>query len=118
MKVIRAESGERWRVVFRDRDKWQVGIYIPENTSAEEVVVLEKHSCPELFILLEGRIVLVLSEDGVSTKEVEMEPGKLYIVDEWHNAYRPGGGKGVALVVEAPDGETEYVSLEPGCRAV
>ncbi len=117
MRVIRPEAGERWRVVFRDRDRWQVGIYVPENASAEEVAVLERHTCPELFLLLEGRVVLVVSEDGSSTREVEMEPGKLYVVEEWHNAYRPGGGKGVALVVEAPDVQTEYASLKPGCKA-
>jgi len=118
MKVVTPRTGERWQVVFRDGDRWQAGIYIPENTSREEVVVLERHNRPELFVLLEGKITLVLSEDGVALKEVEMEPGKLYVVEEWHNAYRPGGAKGVALVVEAPDVETEYMSLEVACREV
>lgn len=118
MRVIQLEAEERWRVVFKDRDRWQVGVYVPENISSEEVLILERHDCPELFLLIEGRVVLVLSEDGLNIKEVEMEPGKLYIVEEWHNAYRPGGGKGVVLVVEAPGVQTEYISLEPGCRVV
>lgn len=118
MKVISPDARERWRVIFRDRDRWQAGIYVPENTSADEVLVLEKHSGPELFLLLEGRVVLVLSEDGVNVREVEMEPGKLYVVEEWHNAYRPGGEKGVVLVIEEPNIETEYMVREPGCREV
>jgi hypothetical protein len=45
-----------------------------------------------------------------------MLPGKIYVVDEWHNAYRPHGREGIALVVEAPDIETEYIQLGSKCR--
>ena len=31
-----------------------------------------------------------------------------YIVDEWHNAYRPNGETGIALVIEKTDIKTEY----------
>ncbi|NAZ24724.1 MAG: hypothetical protein GU357_03020 [Thermofilum sp.] len=116
MKVIEANSKERWQVVFREENKWQVGIYIPENTSLEEVAVLEKHNRPELFFLVKGEIVLVLSRDGSRIEEVKMLPGKIYVVDEWHNAYRPYGREGVALVVEAPDIQTEYIQLGSKCR--
>ncbi len=114
MKVIEVrEYRDRWSVVFSDGAYWRAGIYIPENTSPGEVVVLEKHNRPELFMLIEGEITLVLSEDGVKMKEVPMEPGKIYVVEEWHNAYRPGGRPGKALVIEASDIETEYLSIEP-----
>ncbi|ABL77425.1 cupin domain-containing protein [Thermofilum pendens] len=117
MKVLDARLyGERWTVAYRENDKWQVGIYIPENASLREVTVLEKHDRPELFVLLEGEITLVVSEDGSELREVKMEPGKLYVVDEWHNAYRPGGRRGVALVVEAPGVETEYMEVSPRCN--
>ena len=41
-----------------------------------------------------------------------MEPGKIYIVDEWHNAYRPNGVEGIALVIEKPDIKTEYAEIK------
>jgi len=114
MKVIDArEYKGRWSIVFTDDECWRAGIYVPENASLEEVVVLEKHDRPELFILLDGEITLVLSEDGVEVKEVRMEQGKVYVVEEWHNAYRPGNRPGRALVIEAANIQTEYLSIEP-----
>jgi len=101
----------RWEVVFRDSDRWQVGVYVPEYTSIGDVVVLEKHDAPELFYLVKGSIVLVLSSDLRGVREVVMEPGRLYVVDEWHNAYRPNGVEGVALVVERTGVRTEYARI-------
>jgi len=101
----------RWEVVFRDSDRWQVGVYVPEYTSIGDIVVLEKHDAPELFYLVKGSIVLVLSSDLRGVREVVMEPGRLYIVDEWHNAYRPNGVEGVALVVERTGVRTEYARI-------
>ena len=40
-----------------------------------------------------------------------MEEGKIYIVEEWYNAYRPDGCEGVALVIERMDIKTEYVKI-------
>lgn len=107
IKVIDVRTEERWKVVFREGEKWQVGLYSPENTSLEEIKTLEKHDAPELFMLVRGSMVLVVEEDG-NLREVPLEYGKLYIVEEWHNAYRPGGKEGVALVVERPDIKTEF----------
>jgi len=101
----------RWEVVFRDSDRWQVGVYVPEYTSIGEVVMLEKHDAPELFYLVKGSIVLVLSSDLREIREVAMEPGRLYVVDEWHNAYRPNGVEGVVLVVERAGVKTEYARI-------
>jgi len=114
VKVIDTrEYKSRWSIVFIDDECWRAGIYVPENASPKEVVVLEKHDRPELFILLDGEITLVLSEDGVEVKEVRMEQGKVYVVEEWHNAYRPGNRPGRALVIEAANIQTEYLSIEP-----
>ena len=110
LEVIEVSGRERWRVVFRDSDRWQLGIYVPENEKLEDIEFLEKHDCPELFILVDGRVTLVLS-DGDRLEEVEMEKGKAYVVEAWHNAYRPGGVHGIALVVERPDVKTEYRRL-------
>lgn len=41
-----------------------------------------------------------------------MQPGKIYIVDEWHNAYRPNGVKGVALVIEKTNIRTQYSKID------
>lgn len=107
LNVIEIEAKRRWEVVFRDGDSWQLGVYVPENESIDDVKILEKHDCPEMFYLVRGRIVLVLSS-GDELEEVEMEEGKIYIVECWHNAYRPEGSPGVALVVERPSVKTEY----------
>ncbi len=85
---------------------------MPENTSLREISYLEKHDKPELFYLIKGKIILVISKDGKTVEEVEMDKGKIYIVNEWHNAYRPMGCEGIALVVEAPDIETIYRRLK------
>jgi len=110
IEIINVESRERWRVVFKESDKWQVGLYVPENRSLQEVKILEKHDAPELFMLMHGSIVLVLEENG-EIKEVPLEYGKLYIVEEWHNAYRPQGKEGIALVVERPSIKTEFKNV-------
>lgn len=113
MKIIHTSNyTERWSVVFADEPQWRAGIYVPENSSREEIVILERHNRPELFLLIEGEIVLVVSSDGVKVEEVPMEPGKLYVVEEWHNAYRPGGKPGKALVIEAAGIQTEYMDAE------
>ena len=112
MEIIKISPGKRWEVVFRDNDNWQVGIYFPEYTSREQIDVLEKHDAPELFYLVSGRIVLVLSNDLKEIREVEMEPGEIYIVNEWHSAYRPNGENGIALVIEKPSIKTEYARLK------
>jgi len=110
MIKINIKPEKRWDVVY-ETSNWRVGIYVPENTSINDVNYLEKHDKPELFYLVKGKIVLVLSSDGKEIKEVEMEKDKIYIVTEWHNAYRPDGAEGIALVIEAPDINTEYMKF-------
>jgi len=110
-RIIDVAPRSRWEVVFRDSDRWQVGVYVPEYTSIRDVEVMEKHDAPELFYLVKGSIVLVLSNDLREIREVVMEPGRLYVIDEWHNAYRPNGVEGVALVVERTGVRTEYARI-------
>ena len=109
MKIIDISSKERWKVVFEDPGRWRIGLYKPEFKSLEEISYLEKHDRPELFLLLDGRMVLVVQQGGSDKiQEVELRRGRLYIVEEWHNGYRPGGCEGIALVVEAHDTKTIY----------
>ena len=88
---------QRWEIIFEENGRWRCGVYVPEHSA--------------LFLLIRGRIVLLLSKDGRSIVEKPMEEGKIYIVEEWHNAYRPGGCEGVALVIERMDIKTEYVKI-------
>ena len=105
---IKFKSNVRWQVVFKDPDNWAMGLYRPENRSLKDVKYLEKHDGPELFVLLEGEVVLVLSEDGSKIEEVEMEKGIGYIVNCWHNAYSPKGD-GLVLVIERDNIKTEFI---------
>ncbi|RLF21703.1 MAG: hypothetical protein DRN15_05440 [Thermoprotei archaeon] len=110
VETIKIEVLERWRVVYKEDEKWQCGIYSPEFSSKEEVSYLERHNAPELFLLIRGEVVLLLSKDGKEVEEVRMKPGIIYIVEEWHNAYSPKRD-GVVLVIERPDIKTEYIRL-------
>ena len=102
-------KGERWKVHFKDEGNWLLGVWIPEFSSREEVSYLERHEKPELFLLLKGKIVMLLSEDGKNIKEVELESGKPLVVYGWHNGYRVGEGE--ALVVEWDGNTTEYLEV-------
>ncbi|MEM2180369.1 MAG: hypothetical protein QXP32_06100 [Nitrososphaeria archaeon] len=104
-------SNKRWNVVFKDDYRWQCGIYVPEYSSKDEVTYIEKHDGPELFYLIEGKIVLVLSADGKSFVEVPIEKSIIYVVNEWHNAYRPNGVEGIALVIEKTNVKTEFLNV-------
>ncbi|RLF19176.1 MAG: hypothetical protein DRZ82_06655 [Thermoprotei archaeon] len=108
VEIIPIKAKGRWHVVFREDEKWQCGIYVPENESLEDIKFLELHNAPELFILIKGKINLVLMDESGKVHEIPMEEGKLYIVQTWHNAYRPNGKEGIALVIERPDISTEY----------
>ncbi len=110
LKII-LENNKRWNVIFKDDDRWQCGVYVPEYTSKEQVKRLEKHDGPELFYLVEGEIVLVLSVDGKNVVEVPMEKNMVCIVDEWHNAYRPNGVKGISLVIEKTNVKTQFLEI-------
>ena len=106
MKVVELKQKERWRVFFNE-GLWQAGLYRPEHENIKEIDVLEKHDAPELFYLIRGNIVLVIGENG-KIHEVGMEAEKAYIIEEWHNAYRPEGAEGLALVIERTNIRTEF----------
>lgn len=112
MKRISLQSKKRWKVIFRDRNNWLCGIYIPEFTDASQIQKFEKHNGPELFLLLEGKVTLVLLEHKHKRyKKVPLKKGEVVIVDAWHNAYRPKGSKGVVLVIEKDNISTRWKSV-------
>ena len=102
------EQNARWQVLCGDRDHWRVGVYMPSESTRAEVVELERHDCPELFLLLSGSLTLVISENG-RVRELPLEPGKPVLVTAPHAGYCPGGpSTGAALVVERDSFDTEY----------
>lgn len=99
----------RWQVLCGDPDHWRAGLYCPPESSLADVGELERHTCPELFLLLRGRLILVLADGGGGVRELELEPGKPVIVTSPHTAYCPDGPyTGEAFVVERDLFGTEY----------
>ncbi len=109
-EVLKLDNqGQRWKIHFKDENHWLLGVWIPEFNSREEVDYLEKHSYPELFLLLKGRIVLLVSEDGKNIEELELKAGEPVIVYGWHNGYKIGDGE--ALIVEFDGNTTEFIKI-------
>lgn len=99
----------RWNVIYEE-GKWLIGIYRPEFRSEEEIKVLEKHNVPEFFLLMEGDITLLVSEDGREVKKVRMKKGEGVVLDNWHNAYSRRGN-GIALVIERSGVKTRFLKF-------
>ena len=100
---------ERWQVLCGDSGHYRVGAYSPEIGSSAAIGQLEWHDCPELFVLLRGRLTLVLSDGAGKTRELALEPDHPVLVTAPHAGYCPDGPfTGVALVVERDAFETEY----------
>lgn len=108
LKKIKIRSKVRWRVLQSDKNFWTIGLYSPENKSKEEIKFLEKHNCPEAFLLLEGEITLIIKKDKNSRlRKVVLKKDKMVVVDEYHNSYSPKGGK--ALVIERDKVKTDFI---------
>ena len=109
---IRSQPGVRWQVVCGDEGHWRAGLYSPAASRLDEVEELERHDCPELFLLVGGRVTLVLAEGGAGVRELPLEPGLPVLVTVPHAGYCPDGPHaGVAFVVERDEFETEYRDL-------
>jgi hypothetical protein len=110
----------RWQVLCGDAGHWRVGVFSPAATRPEDLPELERHTCPELFWLLDGRLHLLLAEPG-GLRELPLEPGRPVLVTAPHDGFCPDGPHtGRALVVERDAFGTEYRSVEdwfePGTR--
>ncbi|HSV98235.1 MAG TPA: hypothetical protein VLM75_15030 [Spirochaetota bacterium] len=73
----------------------------------DDVMELEKHSCPELFLCLGGRAGLVIY-DGETEKTVEFEPGEELLVSDYHNGFLIEQDA-FFLVVERTAFTTDYI---------
>lgn len=102
------EPARLWQVLCGDRDRWRVGVWSPAATRAEDCPDLERHTCPELFLLLEGRVTLVLF-NGDGPRLLPLEPGRPVLVTHPHAGFCPDGPHaGRAMVVERDVFSTEY----------
>ena len=102
----------RWQVLCGDRNHWRSGIYSPPESSRAEIVELERHDCPELFLLLDGRLTLVCWLGG-EEREIELQPAQPVLVTAPHSGYCPDGPHtGRAFVVERDVFRTEYRTLD------
>jgi hypothetical protein len=107
-RIINLSPQGVFHVPFQDTGIWRVGVYNPDAGSVNEINRLEKHSCPELFICLQGRMGLLVKEDGKETI-FELSPNQAIMVTEWHNGFIIDP-KGYFIVVERTDFSTEYVT--------
>ena len=113
--LLTAEASLRWQVLCGDEGHWRLGVYSPSKVRREEIEELEWHDCPELFLLLEGRVSLLLVENGAE-RVLALEPGQPTLVTAPHTGFCPDGPhNGRALVVERDSFRTEYRSIASWC---
>jgi hypothetical protein len=111
LKKMQFSGSARWRVMFKDGRNWLAGLYVPENRSIKEVLVLEKHTSPELFALVEGSMSMLVTEGKGAPRVVRLRKGEIIVLDCWHNCFRPGGRPGKALVIEKSGNKTRFMKI-------
>jgi hypothetical protein len=109
---LELEPHRLWQVVAGDQEHWRAGVYSPVASSPAELPELERHTCPELFLLLDGRVTLLI-HDGAGVRQLPLEPGKPVLVTSPHSGFCPDGPHtGRAFVVERDLFSTEYRTPE------
>lgn len=108
--LLEGAAGKLFQVLCGDAGAWRLGLYSPAATRAEDCAELERHTCPELFLLLSGKVSLVLAE-GSGLRILALESGRPALITLPHAGFCPDGAHtGTALVVERDTFETEYRS--------
>lgn len=103
---------KRWKPLCGDAKHWRVGIFSPIIASRKEVVEFEQHDCPELFMLIEGALTLVVIENGVE-RQIRLKKNVPVLVTAPHAGFCPNGSHtGKAFVVERDEFDTMYRSKE------
>lgn len=106
--LLQPRAGQVWQVVCGDAEHWRAGIYSPSACEPGQIEELERHDCPELFLLLKGRLSLLIA-DGQSVRELELKEGEPVLVCSPHSGFCPDGPHtGSAFVVERDSFDTEY----------
>jgi len=112
-KPLSIKKRKRWQVICGDKGHYRIGVYSPEFASQEQIKILEKHSCDEFFLLLEGSMSLLLIDDRGKEKVIKLKPMKPVFVRGWHNGFCEGGKfTGIAIVVERDKFITKYRKRE------
>lgn len=112
-ELLDSECGIRWSVLCGDKDHWRTGFYSPEQNNLSQIDKLEKHSCPELFMLIEGDLTLVIGTKEGCLQAIKLEKHKPILIDTWHNGFCPNGPfTGKAMVVERDNFVTEYKTVK------
>lgn len=107
-RLLSLDPGERWQVVCGDTDNWRCGFYSPEFSSANEIRELEEHNCPELFMLVEGRVSLLLADEA-GERVLELASLQPVLVTCRHAGFCPDGPHtGRCIVIERDAFSTEY----------
>ena len=96
-----------WSVIFNDEGSWRSGLYKPECNNQNEITILERHSCPELFVCLKGKMGLVIYGNNKETI-FTMEPEQAILITDFHNGFSIDSD-GYFLVVERTTFNTEYI---------
>lgn len=105
---LSTEPRKVWQVLCGDTNHWRVGMYSPSATCAADLPELERHDCPELFLLIQGHLTLLVAE-GNGTRELVLEPGKPVLIEAPHSGFCPDGPHtGMAFVVERDAFDTLY----------
>ena len=107
---LRPES--LWSIIFKDEKYWRMGIYKPEFTNPDDIATLEKHTCPEIFVCLVGKMGLVLRSDG-NERVVELQPLQALMVTDYHSGFTVDPD-GYFLVTERTAFTTEYIDRRTG----
>jgi hypothetical protein len=111
-EFLEHKHGVNWSVLCGDKDHWRTGVYSPEANDLKQIDRMEKHSCPELFVLIEGEITLLLSKNE-TLQTLKLEKFKPVLIDTWHCGFCPKGSfTGKALVVERDHFVTEYRAIK------
>lgn len=112
-ELLAVTSETVWQVLCGDLAHWRCGLYSPAFCAGEQIKEFEEHTCPELFLLIDGQITLVLLEKDGQRREISLCRGQPILVTKPHNGYCPDGPHtGRCLVVERDEFQTIYQSVD------
>lgn len=107
-RPVDVPDNTRWHVVCGDENHWRAGMYCPAECEPGQITELERHDCPELFLLISGKLTLLVFEEG-QVRQLPLPLGQPVLVTAPHAGYCPDGPHtGTAFVVERDSFDTEY----------
>lgn len=113
MHIATINPTKEWEVIFNEGQNWRIGIYRPKYRSRDEIRELERHSCPEAFLLLQGELTMLYRDGSGTLQEKQLSTGELVTFSEPHAGFS-SNLDGVAFVVENAKFETVYTDVTSG----